>query len=56
MCTYGNDNHKSRSKRKFGVPSPVTGSHPSVALNPVVLQPGLLPLVMSLKAPANSGV
>lgn len=32
------------------MPSPVTGSHPFVALNPFVPQPGLLPLVMSWKA------
>ena len=35
---------------KLGVPTPVTASHPSVALNPGVPQPGLLPVVMSLNA------
>jgi hypothetical protein len=53
--TYGNADHNLRSEGKSGVPSPVTGSHPSVALKPEVLQPGLLPSVMSLKVQANSG-
>lgn len=35
---------------KSGVPTPVTGSQPSVALNPDVPQPGLFPSVTSLKA------
>jgi len=40
----------SNSLGKFGVPKPVTGSHPLTAANPDVPQPGLLPAVMSLKA------
>ena len=39
---------------KFGVPTPVTGSHPFVALNPGVPHPGLLPTVMSLKTEGSS--
>ena len=33
---------------KSGVPSPVTGSHPSTASNPSVPQPGLYPSTTSL--------
>lgn len=36
-----------RSRPKFGVPSPVTGSQPLIALNPPVPQPGLEPVVIS---------
>ena len=39
---------------KLGVPRPVTGSQPIVALYPLVPHPGLSPIVMSLKAPANA--
>lgn len=34
---------------KYGVPHPVTASHPSVAGNPLTLQPAELPLVISVK-------
>ena len=37
---------------KFGVPRPVTGSQPVVAGNPVVLHPGLSPVVTSFNADA----
>ena len=37
---------------KSGVPRPVIGSHPGAAGNPSVPQPGLVPFVMSLNAPA----
>jgi len=32
-----------------GVPSPVTGSQPSTAANPLLPHPGLLPFLISLK-------
>ena len=37
---------------KLGVPRPVTGSQPVAAGKPLVLQPGLLPVVTSFKAEA----
>lgn len=37
---------------KFGVPRPVTGSQPFTAGNPLVLHPGLLPVVTSVSAAA----
>ena len=37
---------------KFGVPRPVTGSQPAEAGNPFVPQPGLSPVVTSLRADA----
>lgn len=46
----GSSNHLASNLGKLGVPRPVTGSHPSVALNPTVPQPGFEPMVMSLKA------
>ena len=44
----------SLSLPKFGVPTPVTGSHPLVALNPGVPHPGLFPVVISLNARGSS--
>ena len=41
--------NKSSIFGKFGVPKPVNGSQPSTAWNPLVLQPGLLPFLMSLR-------
>lgn len=38
------------STEKIGDPTPVTGLHPTEALNPSVLQPGLLPDVMGVNA------
>lgn len=35
---------------KTGDPRPVTGSHPALAENPLVLHPGFVPLVISVKA------
>lgn len=49
-ATHGRAKKTSLSFWKFGVPSPVTGSQPGVALNPLVPQPGLLPMVISLNA------
>ena len=43
---YGSAMNTSSKLSYFGVPSPVTGSHPETALNPLVLQPGLLPSVI----------
>lgn len=40
------------SLAKLGVPRPVTGSQPAFAGNPLVLHPGLLPVVISLRAAA----
>jgi len=47
---YGKAIKASKSFGKFGVPNPVTGSHPTTASKPLVPQPGLEPIVMSLKA------
>jgi hypothetical protein len=44
--TYGRAMNTSSSLSKIGVPNPVTGSHPSTALKPSVLHPGLLPVVI----------
>lgn len=44
--TYGNKSHDARSSGSLGVPSPGTGSHPTLALNSVVSWPGLQPSVM----------
>lgn len=51
ILIYGKLRYKSSSFGYCGVPSPVTGSHPSTALKPLLLQPGLLPFLMSLKTP-----
>ena len=48
--TQGSSNHLANSLGKLGVPRPVTGSHPSVALKPLVPQPGLEPILISVKA------
>lgn len=50
---YGNNNHCANNFGKFGVPRPVTGSHPFTALNPFVPHPGFVPFVMSLNALRN---
>lgn len=34
---------------KFGVPNPVTGSHPFTAVKPLVPHPGLVPFTISFK-------
>lgn len=52
---YGNKSHLETSSGKFGVPSPVTGSHPGTAVKPSVLHPGFEPEVISLKAPWKRG-
>ena len=38
------------SAEYFGVPNPVTASHPVTAVNPAVPQPWLPPVTMSVKA------
>lgn len=43
---HGSFMNASNRLENFGVPKPVTGSHPVTASNPGVLQPGLLPLVI----------
>lgn len=53
---YGRPNHRSFSTGKFGVPSPVTGSHPFVALKPSVPHPEFEPDTMSLKPAVKLGV
>lgn len=47
---HGSWSHNSRSIATLGVPTPVTGSQPGSALNPVVSQPGFDPAVISLNA------
>lgn len=46
---YGISTNNSRSLSVFGVPNPVTGSHPGTAWKPGVPQPWFPPDVMSLK-------
>ncbi len=53
LSIQGNNNHLASSFGKLGVPSPVTGSHPSTAEKPSVPHPGFEPLVMSLNASRN---
>jgi hypothetical protein len=52
---HGRSRNLARRIGNRGVPRPVTGSQPLVALKPSVPQPGLVPLVMSLYALANEG-
>ena len=52
--TYGSANHLLINACVFGVPKPVTGSHPGTAVNPGVPQPWFPPDVISLNAPWNA--
>jgi len=50
----GKAKNRGRSLERLGVPTPVTGSHPVVAVKPAVPQPWFPPVVMSLKPLAKS--
>ena len=45
--------NRASSDLKFGVPKPVTGSHPRAAGKPSVPHPGFVPFLISLNAVAN---
>lgn len=53
--TQGKLNHFSNNFPNLGVPKPVTGSHPDVALKPDEPQPELFPATISLNASEKSG-
>lgn len=47
---------RASSRSKFGVPRPVTGSHPRAVGNPPRPQATFVPLITSLNALANAWV
>lgn len=50
---HGNNNQAGNNFKKFGVPTPVTGSHPGEAVKPGVPHPLFPPIVISLKSFMN---